>query len=218
MRFNQRLTCGLAAKAIAAMVALVVLAASPARAGTVIDDWNNIKVPAPPELKPVTIAPATTALLMLDFVHPICSEKNAPRCVASLPATKQLLAEARAHHVMVVFSTAGTTTTQDIWGDVAPLPGEPAVNSHANKFQNTELEKILRDKGITTVITVGTAANGAVLYTASEAAFRGFKVIVPVDGSTASDEYIEQYVVYNLAHAPGISANITLTATGMIKY
>jgi len=202
---------------IAALAAASAIAAS-ARAGTIIDDWNNVKVPPPPTLQPVTIDPKTTALLMLDFVHPICSEKNAPRCVTSLPAMKKLLAEARAHHVMVVYSTAGNMTPKDIWADVAPLPTEPWIHSHANKFQDTDLDKILRDKGIKTVITVGTAANGAVLYTASEAAFRGYKVIVPMDGSTASNEYIEQYVVYNLAHAPSISNDITLTATHLIKY
>jgi nicotinamidase-related amidase len=204
--------------AIGLMVALAGTASVAAHAGTIIDDWDKVKVPPPPALKPVTVDPKTTALLMLDFVHAICNEKTRPRCVASLPAMKKLLAEARANHVMVVYSTAGKFTTKDIWADVAPLPGEPSVNSHANKFQNTDLEKILRDKGIKTVITVGVSANGAVLYTASEAAFLGFKVIVPIDGSSAENEYIEQYVVYNLAHAPSISNEITLTTSEMMKF
>ena len=62
---------------------------------------------------------------------------------------------------------------------------EPHVLSGPDKFRNTDLEKILKDKGITTVIVVGTAANGAVLFTASGAAFRGMNVIVPVDGMSA---------------------------------
>lgn len=44
--------------------------------------------------------------------------------------------------------------------------------------KDTGLEKMLKDKGITAVVAVGTAAHGAVLYTASEAALRGFNVIV----------------------------------------
>ena len=43
-------------------------------------------------------------------------------------------------------------------------------------FCNTDLEKILKDKGIKTVIAVGTSSNGAVLFTASGAAFRGMNV------------------------------------------
>ncbi len=52
------------------------------------------------------------------------------------------------------------------------------VKSLADKFFKTDLEKILNDKGIKTVVVVGTAAQGAVLYTASQAAFRGMQVIV----------------------------------------
>ena len=200
-----------------AVAALVSLATAPASAQTVIDDWANIKAPPPPELKPVTVDPKTTALLLLDFVHPICDPQKKPRCVASLPAMKKLLAEARANHVMVVFSTAGNMTAKDIWADIAPMPGEPVVNSHADKFQDTDLEKILKDKGIKTVIVTGVNANGAVLYTASEAAFLGFKVIDPIDGSSAENEYIEQYVVYNFAHAPLVAA-VTLTTSDMIKF
>jgi nicotinamidase-related amidase len=175
-------------------------------------------VPPPPELKSVTVDSQTTALLVLDFTHQICSEKNKPRCVASLPAVKKLLARARENHVLVVHSTAGDMTPKDIWAEVAPMPGEPVVNSHANKFQNTDLEKILKDKGIKTVIVTGVNANGAVLYTASEAAFLGFKVIAPIDGSSAENEYIEQYVVYNFAHAPLIASMVTLTTSEMINF
>jgi nicotinamidase-related amidase len=155
---------------------------------------------------------------MLDFTHQICNEKNKPRCVASLPAMKKLLARARENHILVVYSTAGNMTPKDIWTEVAPMPGEPVVNSHANKFQNTDLEKTLKDNGINTVIVTGVNANGAVLYTASEAALLDFKVIVPIDGASAENEYIEQYVVYNFAHAPLVASMVTLTTSEMIKF
>lgn len=204
--------------AIALTAAVTAAGTLAARAGTVIDDWSDIKAPQPPALQSVTVDPKTTALLVLDFTHQICNEKNKPRCVASLPAMKNLLAGARDNHVMVVFSTAGNMTAKDIWADVAPAPGEPMVNSHANKFQGTDLEKILKDKGIKSVIVTGVNANGAVLYTASEAAFLGFKVIDPIDCSSAENEYIEQYVVYNFAHAPLVSSMVTLTTADMIKF
>src|SRR5579863_5878060 len=200
------------------LVAAATMAAAPAFAGNVVDDWSSIKAEPAPQLKAVTVDPKTTALLVLDFTHQICNEKGKPRCVASLPTVKKLLGEARDNHAMVVFSTAGNMTAKDIWADVAPKPGEPVVNSHANKFQDTDLEKILKDKGIKTVIVTGVNANGAVLYTASDAALRGFKVIDPIDGSSAENEYIEQYVVYNFAHAPAVSAAVTLTRSDMIKF
>jgi nicotinamidase-related amidase len=204
--------------AIVLVAAAALAPAVPAYAGNVVDDWASIKAEPPPALKAVTVDPKTTALLVLDFTHQICNEKAKPRCVASLPTVKKLLGEARDSQALVVFSTAGPMTPKDIWADVAPKPGEPVVNSHANKFQDTDLEKILKDKGIKTVIVTGVNANGAVLYTASEAAFLGFKVIDPIDGSSAENEYIEQYVVYNFAHAPLVSTMVTLTTADMIKF
>jgi len=203
---------------IIALVTTAACTAAPVHAANVIDDWAKIEVPPSPDLKSVTVDPQTTALLVLDFTHQICNEENKPRCVASLPAVKNLVARARENHLLLVYSTAGNMTTKDIWAEVAPMPGEPVVNSHANKFQNTDLEKILRDRGIKTVIVTGVNANGAVLYTASEAAFLGFKVIDPIDGSSAENEYIEQYVVYNFAHAPLIGSMVTLTTSEMIKF
>ena len=69
-------------------------------------------------------------------------------------------------------------------------------------------------------IAVGTAAHGAVLYTSTAAALRGFNVIVPVDGMSGNGQntYIEQYVAYNLTNAPVFSPKVTLTSIDMIKF
>ena len=189
-----------------------------AAAATIIDEWASVKAPPPPELKPVTVDPGSTALLMLDFLHQNCNDKRRPRCVASLPLMKKLLAEARAAGVMVVYSITGSAKVSDIWEDVAPQAGEPWVQASVDKFMGTDLEKILADKGIKTVITVGTAAQGAILYTASAAALRGLQVVVPVDGVSAEDTYFEQYVAYDLAKAPGVSKQVTLTSVDMMKF
>jgi nicotinamidase-related amidase len=98
------------------------------------------------------------------------------------------------------------------------MAGEPFVTSGPDKFLGTDLEKILKDKKIETVIVTGTAAHGAVLNTASQAVFRGLTVIVPVDGLSAESLYPEQYVVWHLANAPRVSAKVTITKIGMIKY
>ena len=68
------------------------------------------------------------------------------------------------------------------------------------------------------MIVVGTAAHGAVLYTGSEAALRGLKVIVPVDGMSAESLYIEQYVAWNMVNAPGVGARTTLTKIDLIQF
>ena len=197
----------------AAVAALVPAFTS---ATTIVDEWSSVKAPAAPTLKPVTIDPKTTALLMLDFVPPTCGAR--PRCVASLPAMKKLLEQARASGMMVAHSVTATTKAEDILKEVAPHAGEPVVQSSIDKFRNTDLEKILKDKGIQTVIVTGTSSNGAVLNTATAAAIRGMKVILPVDGMSASDPYAEQYVAWHMANAPGVSPNTTLTKTELLKF
>ncbi len=165
----------------------------------------------------MTVDPKTTALLLLDFLPSFyCSDD--PRCVATLPAMKKLLAEARAHGMLVVYSTAGKFTAADIAKDIAPTGKEPVVHSHADKFIHTDLEKILKDKGIQAVIVNGRAANRAVLYTSSGAALRGMKVIVPVDGLSEKDLYAEQLTVWQLAHGPGFGKQVTITKADMIKF
>jgi nicotinamidase-related amidase len=65
----------------------------------------------------------------------------------------------------------------------------------------------------------GTAANGAVLHTASEAVLRGLRAVVPVDTMSADNAYIEQYVAYHFISARGgIAAGTTLTRVSMVKY
>jgi nicotinamidase-related amidase len=189
---------------------------SAADAANIIDEWASVKPPPPPALKPVTVDPKTTALLMLDFLPSNCSSR--PRCLASLPAMKQLLAAARTHGATVIYSVAGKFGPSDIAKEVAPVGNEPVVKSHADKFLDTDLDKILKDRGIQTVIVTGTAANGAVFYTGSAAALRGFKVIVPVDGLSAGDLYAEQLTIWQLAHGPGFGAQVTLTRSDVIKF
>lgn len=203
--------------AIAAAFAAFTMSILPARAGDIIEEWANVKPPAALPLKPVTVDPGTTALLLLDFVKPNCT--NRPRCLAEMPAMKKLLAEARTAKLLIVYSTAGKATAKDILPDVAPMNGDPVVHSSVDKFQGTDLAKILQDKGIKSVIVTGTAAHGAVLYTGSAAALRGMAVIVPVDGMSSEDLYYEQATAWLLAKGTGgIGPKVTLTRSGMIKF
>jgi nicotinamidase-related amidase len=131
---------------------------------------------------------------------------------------KKLLADARGAKATVIYSIIANSKIEDVLPEVAAQEGEPSVLSGPDKFRNTDLEKILKDKGVQTVIAVGTSSNGAVLYTASGAAFRGMKVIVPVDGMSAMDPVAEYATVLNFLSAPTVSAATTLTRSDMIKF
>jgi len=184
---------------------------------TIIDEWATVQAPKPPELKPVTLDPKTSALLVLDIVKQTCNSERRPRCLESIPKIQALLKQARAKGIAVVHSITSSATPADIAKELTPLDGEPIVKAPADKFFKTDLEKILTDKGIKVVVVVGTAAQGAVLNTASQAAFRGLKVIIPVDGMSAENTYFEQYTAYHLTNAPGVGQQVTLTKFDMIN-
>lgn len=181
---------------------------------TIIDEWQTIPVPPPPELKAVSLSPATSALLILDIQTTIC--KNS-RCLASIPKIKHLLNKARRSGMLVVYSLTRTGNPSDIFAELAPLPDEPMVRSNVDKFYKTDLDRILRAHGINTVLVTGYAAHGAVLHTATAAAFRGYRVIVPVDGVSANNPYAEQYTAWHMLNSPGTRDRATLTKISLIR-
>jgi nicotinamidase-related amidase len=202
---------------VAAFTALML--AGPASAQTIVDEWANVKAPPAPELKSVTLDPKTTAFLALDFVNQTCNQERRPRCIASIPKMAKALEAARAKGVTVIHSRVRNSKPEDVKDGLAPKGNEPTVIAPADKFIGTDLEKMLKDKGIQTVIVTGTAAHGAVLYTASEAVYHGFKAVVPVDGMSSESLYMEQYVAFQLLNLPGGGPGaVTLTRLDMIAY
>ncbi|MBO0835587.1 MAG: isochorismatase family protein [Actinobacteria bacterium] len=155
-----------------------------------------------PDPVPVTVDPASTAYLVLDLTTAVCAPR--PGCVATLPAAAALLARARAAGAMVVYSQTAAAGSQ-ILPEVAPLPGDPVVTARADKFFNTDLDSILSSHGIKTLVLVGTAANGAVLYTTFEANLRGYTVVVAEDGVSANSGYITHYTLFQLLNQPGFT-------------
>lgn len=93
---------------------------------------------------------------------------------------------------------------------------EPVVNGPPDKFIGTNLVALLKEHGIKTVVATGAASEGAVLHTAATAAFRGFDVVVPVDGMASGSLYAEQYTAWHLVNAPRLPERVKLSAIGMI--
>ena len=200
-----------------AALAGVLAYASPAAAQNVINDWQSVKVPPAPTLKPVTVDPKTTALLVIDLTNQFCGPRYT-QCPGMIPTVKKLVSEARAKGVMVIYTSIPQVAKTEVVKELAPAENEPFVQSFLDKFVNSDLEKTLKDKSITTIIMVGLAANGAVLYTVSAAVQKGFGIVVPVDAITAINPYAEQFSLWQLGNAPIISTKITLTKSDMIKF
>ncbi|HTV38403.1 MAG TPA: isochorismatase family protein [Xanthobacteraceae bacterium] len=199
-----------------AMAVTVGIGTSQLHAASIIDEWASVKAAPPPPVKEVTVDPKTTALVMADFVQPICSRY--PRCMASLPVAKKVLDAARAAKVLVVYTSIPKVPISAVVADVAPNGDAPFVQSFTDKFLTTDLEKILKDHGITTLLMTGVSSNGAIIETSSEAALRGFNVDVVLDATSAATTYAEQFVAWQLVNGPVIASHITLTTSDKLKF
>jgi nicotinamidase-related amidase len=206
--------------AAAAGLLAVALASMPAAAQTLIEEWNSAKLPPPPELKSAALIPNETALLVMDFTTQTCTPERRPRCAASVAKVRKLVEEARGKGATIIYSVAvPNSTAADILKDLTPAAGEQVLPPLGpDKFVNSDLEATLKQKGIKTVIAMGTQAQTSVLHTASSAALRGFRVIVPVDAMSADNVFPELYTAWHLANAARISNQVTLTKLGSIGY
>ena len=133
---------------------------------------------------------------------------------------KAFVEAARAKGALIIYSVAVPgSVPADVLKDLAPAAGEQVLPPLGpDKFINSDLEKTLHDKGIKTVVAMGTQAQTSVLHTGGEAALRGFKVIVPVDAMSADDLFPELYTAWHLANAARISNQVTLTRLDMIGF
>ena len=186
--------------AAAAATLLVALLGSPSIAD-VISDWSTAVVPPPPELKEVTVDPATTALLFLDMMKAGCSAR--PRCVAAVPNLKRLHDEARAHNMVVWYSLVGSNgkaTPDDIMDPaIKPRDGEWYRQERAGQVPGLHARADPQGSRHQDRDHLRQLVPGSDRRHRFGAAQRGYKVIVPVDCSAGEDEYHEQYAAFHLA-------------------
>jgi nicotinamidase-related amidase len=185
-----------------------------------IEEWATARLPAPPTLKPANLTGNETALLVMDFTKQTCTPERRKRCSDSVPRVQKFVADARAQGAMIIYSVAvPNSVAADILPALNPRPSEKVLPPLGpDKFINSDLENTLKEKGIKTLVTMGTQAQTSVLHTSATAALKGFKVVVPVDGMSADDVFPELYTAWHLSTAARISANVTLTKFDMIKF
>ena len=89
--------------------------------------------------------------------------------------------------------------------ELAPEPGDIAVSKYRmSGFQDTELDSILRNLSITTVLFAGVNADQCVLCTLQDANFLGYDVIMLEDCSgTTSPGYCMDATLYNVRQCFG---------------
>jgi nicotinamidase-related amidase len=158
----------------------------------------TLQMPALPDPARVSLKPATTGILLLDFVDPIC--KGQAVCQSKmLPAMSAFMAQARKAGIAAI--AYGTRDrTMDKWmPEVAPQAGDIKINNtQQDRFYNTDLDKQLKAKGVTTIIMAGWKVSGSLAYTSVGATIRDFTVVVPVDTTAAATDYETTIGFYNI--------------------
>jgi len=205
---------------LAAAGALIIAFAASFAASDIVEEWDTVKPPPKPEVKAVTLEPSTTALLILDMSKDGAC-KTRPRCMATIPNVKRLHDAAQAAGVMLWYSIGAKSEPADMIGPgFAPRDGEWAHQGGPDKFLGSNLEEKLKGRGIKTVVVCGTSFQGVGVGTGSEAAQRGYKVIVPIDCLSSEDPYMEQYSAWHFFKGgPAVvTGNSTLTRSTMVKF
>lgn len=185
----------------------------------------TLQMPATPAPASVTLDPKTTALMVLDYVEDICSVQ--PSCKNQmLPTVIPFLERVRKAGLVVVYGTREQNMTHWL-KEVAPMPGDIKISSTAqDRFYNTDLDRILKEKGIKTLIMVGWKISGSVTYTSVGAMARDYTVAIPMDTTSAASGYETTIGFYNvlnsgnanLANAPLKPKAVTLTRTDLVTF
>lgn len=151
-----------------------------------------------------------SAVLVVDMQNDFVDERGAlrvPSAQATVAPIHALVARARKSGAPVIYTQdwhapdspefrlwpghclAGTWGAEII-PELSPQPGEPIVKKTTyDPFWGTELEDLLRARGVEDLVIVGTVANICVLHAAGSAALRGLRVIVPKDCVSALNEF-----------------------------
>jgi nicotinamidase-related amidase len=185
----------------------------------------TLQVPPPPDPVPVALGPATTAVLVFDVIDHICERQPKIR-ERMVPAIASLLARARQAGVTVAYGTRAPNMSTWL-PEVAPVSGDIKIENQAqDRFYNTDLDKALKAKGITTVILTGWKISGSVTYTSVGATLRGYTVVVPIDATLDATDYeifIGKYQILNqnsanAANEPLKPKASTLSRTDLISF
>ncbi|HWG07317.1 MAG TPA: isochorismatase family protein [Beijerinckiaceae bacterium] len=185
----------------------------------------TLQMPALPDPVAVTLPSATTAVFVADMIDRTCGPQ--PSCTGQMePAIAALLAKARKAGVYVVYSKPSGVTS-GVLPAVAPAQGDPIIDGHGqDRFYNTDLDAMLKAKGIKNLILTGWKVSGSVVYTSVGATLRGYTVVVPEDASLAATDYdiaIGRYQILtqnaaNASNEPLKPQTSTLSRTDMITF
>jgi nicotinamidase/pyrazinamidase len=166
------------------------------------------------------------ALLVIDMLEDFVAEQGAlrvPAAAAALPRVVEELADARARGEPVVYlcdshapedpefrrmgwpphAVKGTRGGRVVEA-LAPGPYDPVVaKTTYSGFHGSRLDEVLRERAVDTVRLAGCVTNICVLYTAADAAMRGYEVETVEDAVAGLDPQDHEWALRQMRDVLG---------------
>lgn len=164
-----------------------------------------------------TIDPRKTAMIVVDMQNDFVADgapMETPAARAVVPKIAEALRTCRNAQIKVIYTAhvhrrdgcdmglfddmhppianraalVDGTPGVDIYHELAPAPGEHVIKKHRySAFFGTDLDIILREWGVDTIIVAGTTTENCCHATARDAMFRNYRVIFLSDATATYD-------------------------------
>ena len=164
-----------------------------------------------------------TAVIVIDMINDfVTGVFKSDRAAKIIPNIKALLDYTRKQKVPIVYATDAHVPNVDpefdVWGshavagsrgaeiidELKPHKGDFRVLKRKySAFQGTDLDQLLRELKIDTVILTGVVTDICIQHTAADAFFRGYKIIVPKDCVEAVDAKTQEEAIRYIKKAYG---------------
>ncbi len=164
------------------------------------------------------------ALLVIDMLKDFVYENGAlpvPRAMDIVPCINEKIREFRERGEPIVFVCDAHDENDrefKVWGRHAVEGTEGAEvideldkreedivvkKKRFSAFFETNLEEILREKGVDTLVITGVLTNICVLHTAADASMRNFKVVVPKECVATVDDKTQEWALRHISEVLG---------------
>jgi nicotinamidase-related amidase len=171
-----------------------------------------------------SIKSETTSLIVIDMLNDFVRESGSlvvPSAKDLLSNQKELLSKFRDKNSLIVYLTDSHLPDDDefdkwpphairgTWGaeiveELTPREDELVVPKRRySGFFGTELDLILRERGIETVIITGVLTDICVMYTSADASARGYDVIVATDGTGSTSSENHEFALNHMKEVHG---------------
>ena len=173
-----------------------------------VDDGSNYELVNP-------------ALVIVDMVNDFCKEGGAmvlPEGMETVEPTQKLIAAFRAHKRPIIFindwhrdgkydkefDKRSPHCIEGTWGaqvidELDPQPEDYQIPKRRfSGFYQTDLDLVLRELDVKTVVVTGVVTNICVRSTCHDAFFRGYQVVVPKDCVRATGPREQESTLWDL--------------------